>query len=260
MDMGPVSLAGGRVFVCGSVGLVAPRGGATEVTAPRPWVGAGKACRAVPTCLGARGTARPATTHPHPHYDSRLRVLSPSSGGDSTAPYVRHSGRRHPAGSDRTVAKATTDPTTSTPAHTVIARPNALSNAVGDRYASSPIPVTSGSAATAIRPAARAAALLMPLASPAREASTEPSTVAVSGATRVTMPAPRTSSAGRMSARYEAPGPTRSISSIPAAHSSGPTVSGMRGPIRSARAPERAENSSIRALVGSRAVPAWRAE
>lgn len=64
----------------------------------------------------------------------------PSSGGDSTAPYVRHSGRRHPAGSDRTVAKATTDPTTSTPAHTVIARPNALSNAVGDRYASSPSP------------------------------------------------------------------------------------------------------------------------
>src|SRR5881409_671506 len=101
-------------------------------------------------------------------YDSRPRVLSPSSGGDSTAPYVRHSGRRQPGGSERTVAKATTDPTTSTPAHTVIARPNALSNAVGDRYASSPIPVTSGSAATAIRPAARAAALLMPLARPAR--------------------------------------------------------------------------------------------
>ncbi len=100
----------------------------------------------------------------------------------------------------------------------------------------------------------------MPLARPARAVSTEARTVAVSGATRVTMPVPITSSAGTTSARYEASWPTRSIISIAAAHSNGPTVRGMRGPIRWASSPERAENRSIRTVVGSRAVPAWSAE
>ncbi|CAM5234009.1 hypothetical protein SGLAM104S_08840 [Streptomyces glaucescens] len=102
--------------------------------------------------------------------------------------------------------------------------------------------------------------MLIPLARPARAVSTEPSTVAVSGATRVTMPRPSTSSAGSTSAAYEASGPTLSISSMPAAHSSGPTVSGRRGPVFSPSSPERAENSSIRTVVGSRAVPAPSAE
>lgn len=122
------------------------------------------------------------------------------------------------------------------------------------------MPASSGSAATARSPAARAAALLMPLARPARPGSTEDRTVAVSGATRAAMPRPITSSAGSTSRTYGAPGPTRSISSIPAAHSSGPKVSGIRGPIRSPSCAERADSSSIRAVVGSRAAPAPRAE
>ena len=47
----------------------------------------------------------------------------------------------------------------------------------------------------------------MPLASPARPTSTEARTVAVSGATSITMPSPITSSAGSTSARYDGPGP-----------------------------------------------------
>ena len=52
------------------------------------------------------------------------------------------------------------------------------------------------------------------------------------------------------------PGSIWAISSIPSAITSGPTVSGIRGPIRWARAPERAENSSIRSVTGSEAAPA----
>src|SRR5690606_21119503 len=108
-------------------------------------------------------------------------------GGGSPGRDAARSGRR-------------TAPATSRPAHHSIARPNAASKASGRRYASGPIPASSGSAATASRPAARAAALFTPLASPARPTSTEASTVAVSGATRATMPNPRTSSAGSTSA------------------------------------------------------------
>ena len=50
--------------------------------------------------------------------------------------------------------------------------------------------------------------------------------------------------------------PTRSISSRPAAETSGPTVMGSRGPIRPASAPARAENTSMTAVSGSSAVPA----
>ena len=46
------------------------------------------------------------------------------------------------------------------------------------------------------------------------------------------------------------------ISSIPAAITSGPIVSGTAGPIRCASAPERAEKSSISAVTGSEAAPA----
>ena len=47
-----------------------------------------------------------------------------------------------------------------------------------------------------------------------------------------------------------------SAAAIPAAITSGPTVSGIRGPIRCASAPERAENTSISAVTGSDAAPA----
>ncbi len=85
------------------------------------------------------------------------------------------------------------------PAHSSIARSKAASNRAGCRNDSGPIPASSGSAATARSPAARAAALLTPLARPARAVSTEASTDAVRGATSVTMPRPSTSSAGSTS-------------------------------------------------------------
>ena len=44
--------------------------------------------------------------------------------------------------------------------------------------------------------------------------------------------------------------------SIPAATSSGPRVSGSRGPIRWASAPDRAESSSMIRVTGSAAAPA----
>ncbi len=100
----------------------------------------------------------------------------------------------------------------------------------------------------------------MPLASPAFEASTEASKVTVSGATMTTMPAPITSRAGRTSWTYDAPGPTRSIISMPAPHTSGPTVSGIRGPSRRASIPEWDENSSISTVLGNMAAPAASAE
>lgn len=195
-----------------------------------------------------------------------MRALCPirrrgcSRGGAPIAQYVRHSGWQTPDAGERTVAQAVAAPATRAPAHQSTARPKAESKAPADRYASGPIPASSGSAATASSPAARAAALLIPLARPARPAGTEASTVAVSGATSTVMPAPITTMAGRTSRTYEASGPTRSISSVPAAHSSGPTVSGKRGPIRSPRAPAREDSSSIRAVVGSSAAPAPRAE
>ena len=54
-------------------------------------------------------------------------------------------------------------------------------------------------------------------------------------------------------ARTRRPARPASISSIPAAHSSGPTVSGMRGPIRWPSSPARADSSSISTVVGSSA-------
>ncbi len=47
----------------------------------------------------------------------------------------------------------------------------------------------------------------------------------------------------------------RSISSTPAAHSSGPTVSGIRGPIRLPRRPARADSASISTVIGTSAKP-----
>ncbi|GAA3055574.1 hypothetical protein GCM10020000_42370 [Streptomyces olivoverticillatus] len=47
---------------------------------------------------------------------------------------------------------------------------------------------------------------------------------------------------------------------MPAAHNSGPTVSGRRGPSRWASRPDWADSSSISTVVGSSAVPASSAD
>src|SRR6266508_1832951 len=114
--------------------------------------------------------------------------------------------------------------------------------------------------ATANSWADRATALLTPEASPACSSSTEDSTVAVSGATVATRPSPRTTTGGSTSAKYDAPGPIRPSSRNPAAISSGPTVIGVRGPIRPASCPARPDRPSISSVIGSRAAPDSSAE
>ena len=78
----------------------------------------------------------------------------------------------------------------------------------------------------------------------------------MTGATTSVSPSPNTITAGSTVETYESPGSIRVISSIPAAITSGPTVSGMRAPMRCARAPERADSASISAVTGSDAAPA----
>ena len=91
---------------------------------------------------------------------------------------------------------------------------------------------------------------------PANRSGAASSTVAVSGETVSVMPAPNTTIAGNTSVSHDAPGPTRSRSSSPHAATSGPTVIGIRGPIRPARRPTRAENSNMITVSGSSVVPA----
>ena len=102
----------------------------------------------------------------------------------------------------------------------------------------------------------RATALLTPEATPACRAGAAASTVEVSGATTRDRPRPNTTQPGSTSEAYDAPGPTRRSSSTPPAQTSGPSVSGSRGPIRAASAPDRALSSSMHTVMGSNAVPA----
>src|SRR6202008_706183 len=69
--------------------------------------------------------------------------------------------------------------------------------AMGSRYAAPVSPTASGSPATAISPAARATALLTPLAVPAWRTSALARTVAVRGATVADRPRPKNSTAGK---------------------------------------------------------------
>src|SRR4051795_2332740 len=117
------------------------------------------------------------------------------------------------------------------------------------------MPATSGTAATASSPAARATVLLTPLAMPACRTSTAPSTVAVNGATVSASPRPSPMVPGRMSVRYEASGPIRASERTPRAATSGPTVMGIRGPIRCPSAPPRADRNSMMIVTGSSAAP-----
>ncbi len=94
-----------------------------------------------------------------------------------------------------------------------------------------------------------------------REASsTAASTEAVSGATTRVSPTPKIATPGSTCPQYDAPGSIpRSISS-PTAASTGPTVSGNRGPIRVDNAPVSGEPTSSSSVIGSNARPVSRAE
>src|SRR5207244_895136 len=111
--------------------------------------------------------------------------------------------------------------------------------------------------ATARRSAALATVSFTPAAVPAWCSSAiEVITVVVSGATVMVIPKPMVRMAGKNVVQYEPPIDGTASSAIPAAATSGPTVSGMRGPMRSASAPAPRERMVIVATKGSSAAPA----
>ena len=117
-------------------------------------------------------------------------------------------------------------------------------------------PATRGRTATAIRFATRDTALLIPDATPAWPESTAANAVAVTGATTSDSPKPNTTTAGSTALMYRSPGSMAAINSTPAAISNGPIVNGVRGPMRRASMPARADSSSIRPVIGNDANPA----
>lgn len=98
-----------------------------------------------------------------------------------------------------TVTSASSPDPASSPAQIRHAVRNAAFTELATRYWSPLSPVSSGSAATASSPAARAAALFTPLAIPARRTSTAASTVAVRGATSMVSPIPKNIADGNTS-------------------------------------------------------------
>src|SRR5205823_3677105 len=100
-------------------------------------------------------------------------------------------------------------------------------------------PDSTGITARAARLAARAMALFTPDATLTWSGSAAAITVAVSGATNVTRPAPNTTAPGSTSVVHDGWMPARVRSNNPAAATSGPTVSWTCGPMRWANAPER---------------------
>ena len=115
--------------------------------------------------------------------------------------------------------------------------------------------------AMARRPAARATALFTPDAAPAwRSSSIDVITVVVSGATVIAIPMPSVAMPGKNVVQYEPPMPGRASSTKPAAATSGPTISGSRGPMRSASAPVQRESSDIVTTNGRNAAPAFAGE
>ena len=117
-----------------------------------------------------------------------------------------------------------------------------------------------GTTARAARLAVRAMALFTPDATLAWSGSTEPMTVAVSGATNSTSPTPNTNAPGSTSVVHDALGPMRVSNSSPAPTTRGPTVSCSRGPIRWASEPDADENANISTVAGSNEVPARNAD
>ena len=97
---------------------------------------------------------------------------------------------------------ATRAATARAPAHQSVAAWKAAVSGTGSAYSVPDNPTIIGSAATASMLAARAAVLLIPLATPAWLSATAPSTVAVSGATSMARPRPNRVTPGRTVVRY----------------------------------------------------------
>ena len=86
--------------------------------------------------------------------------------------------------------------------------------------------------------------------------STLARTVAVIGVISAPRPTPKTISEGSTAVRYLSPGWICAISSSPAPVRTAPTVSGIRGPIRWAIAPDGVDRVSSSRVIGSVAAPA----
>ena len=106
-------------------------------------------------------------------------------------------------------------------------------------------------------PPARATSLLTAEAIPACSTGAEERAVEVSGATVMTRPtAEDEHRRGGPRSGSSPDGPIRRSSTMPAPTTTGPTDICRRGPIRVARAPERAEKASMRAVRGRSELPA----
>jgi hypothetical protein len=96
----------------------------------------------------------------------------------------------------------------------------------------------------------------MPEAIPACRRSTEPMTAAVSGATVKPIPNPRASTPGKNVAQYEPPVPGSANKPNPTVDRAGPTISGVRTPMRTASAPAQRLIVETRSTNGRSAAPA----
>jgi hypothetical protein len=98
--------------------------------------------------------------------------------------------------------------------------------------------------------------LLTAEAMPECRESTLARTVAVIGAISAPRPTPNTISEGNTAERYPSSGWICAISNSPAPVRTAPTVSGIRGPIRWAIAPDGVERVKSSKVIGSVAAPA----
>ena len=114
--------------------------------------------------------------------------------------------------------------------------------------------------AKAERAAARATALFTLEATLTWSGCAEAITVAVSGATKVTRPSPKTVAPGTTCRAHDAWGPILARRSKPIPASAGPTVSCRRGPMRWASDPDAGDSRNISAVAGKRATPAFTAD
>ena len=202
------------------VAFLGLRGGVQEAPAPQP--AAADPAASVPGVPDLPG-----------HLGAGRDILDAGlSGGAPTGQVTRQTGVA--AGvvrstSLRMVSSESTAARTSKPALARMASRKPCRNTAGCACASPVRPASGGIAATNSSDAARATALLTPLAMPACRTSADASTVAVSGATTAHSPSPNTTIAGSTSARYDVCGPTRVISTIPRAATAARRSSGSAG-------------------------------
>ena len=187
------------------------------------------------------------------------RGLLPAGVQPSVGTRMRH--RRHRRPLARIVKNATAAPARQSPALIRSATPAPSASAAPRSCVNPPSRRRAAGTAVPSKPASLAVALLTAEATPARSSGTAPSTAAVSGATSVARPTPKSGQAGHQTrSRYLVPGPTPESSSRPRGGHGRPD--GHREP---ARRPGRStvrrvgEIRSMSRLSGMRAAPEARA-